>query len=764
MKDVAKLCMVCHQMATIVPEVIRLLQVDFSTLRLPRYNYEEQTEVDQHRVDMASAAMLRHGNDPGRFVAMMGGEYTGENRDVEATLERIEPHVREDDFNHIKRILTEGCPACFDLEETTASKLETLQRGNNKHFLQHPEIVKKTINKEDRYSHLIPLAPWLAYCSPYLRTTPQIMVLKAGKNARMAWNGSGKWFALEIVLNEITPTDEEADITFGEAKPEFYKWLYNMRASFPFSDILLALADIKACFRYPRIHRDLTGAFGFMADGFYCLATSMVFGSTTSASSWEPFRRAIEVMTSVYFNYDGLVEKHEKYLSMIKWDTLCPPETVFVQAKKCPLNPGIFLENGRMKPLTTFIYVDDALLAAPGAIFMRRLLAAVIEAIFVVMGPPETEVRQCHLAMDKWLELCVGHWEIMLGIRVNTRTLMVGITRDYLDQVLDILDTVWPKGRPTFQAQEAQKMIGKLGRLSEGAHWVYHLMSHLYTSIAYALKKNKDFLKEHSKEFADLLDKIDRKHFSQKDHAAKHVNFALKQLARSVHHCKEEYPINNTMVVEIEFFREALREDSGITWESQLGFMIPRTPLGNCLEGGGGYSIKLRFWWHLEFPLEVILRTLLHKKDNKDGLLISINVLEFVTVIVNYAAAYTVITTEDITDDPAPVVLNITDNTSAQNWTLHACKTSMIGRRLGRFFCGLLIGSPLGINSQWISTDENELADTISRVKKQNVKKSSNHPSLDYAFDYSLLQQNHSELKACRFFQPAPELISMIWD
>ena len=61
----------------------------------------------------------------------------------------------------------------------------------------------------------------------------------------------------------------------------------------------LLLLPIKACFRYPRIHRDLTGAFGFVADIFYCLATSMVFGSTTSASSWEPFRCAIEAMTSI---------------------------------------------------------------------------------------------------------------------------------------------------------------------------------------------------------------------------------------------------------------------------------------------------------------------------------------------------------------------------------------------------------------------------------------------------------------------------------
>jgi hypothetical protein len=55
-----------------------------------------------------------------------------------------------------------------------------------------------------------------------------------------------------------------------------------------------------------------------------------------------------------------------------------------------------------------------------------------------------------------------------------------------------------------------------------------------------------------------------------------------------------------------------------------------------CLKGAGEYSLFLGFWWHLPFPEEVKLRTLLHKQDNADGRLISFNVLEFVTVIINY--------------------------------------------------------------------------------------------------------------------------------
>jgi hypothetical protein len=49
--------------------------------------------------------------------------------------------------------------------------------------------------------------------------------------------------------------------------------------------IYLALANITACFQYPRIYVNMMGAFDFMAKELYFLATIMVFGSNTSANS-----------------------------------------------------------------------------------------------------------------------------------------------------------------------------------------------------------------------------------------------------------------------------------------------------------------------------------------------------------------------------------------------------------------------------------------------------------------------------------------------
>jgi hypothetical protein len=145
----------------------------------------------------------------------------------------------------------------------------------------------------------------------------------------------------------------------------------------------------------------------------------------------------------------------------------------------------------------------------------------------------------------------------------------------------------------------------------------------------------------------------------------------------------------------------------------------------SCLEGAGGYSILLGFLWHIPFPKAVKQRTLLHKRDNKDGLLISINVLKFVTVIINYCVMLHMVTTTLATNDPYPVLLNVTNIASALSWLTGACKKSKVGRLLACFFCLLMLNSLLGINSKWISTDDNKIADDISCIKKESANEDS---------------------------------------
>jgi len=138
----------------------------------------------------------------------------------------------------------------------------------------------------------------------------------------------------------------------------------------------------------------------------------------------------------------------------------------------------------------------------------------------------------------------------------------------------------------------------------------------------------------------------------------------------------------------------------------------------SCKQSGGGWSTDMKFWWYLEYPVEIVARATL--VNNKEGKYISINVLEMVCVIVNYTAAIYVGWHDGIDLGHLPAILNWCDNTSACRWINTRCKESLIGRALGCFFCGMIVGTALGLDADYISMHANEVADDISRLKRSS--------------------------------------------
>jgi hypothetical protein len=112
----------------------------------------------------------------------------------------------------------------------------------------YPKIVHKTMNKEDKHSHLLPVKLWVLHFSPYCCHTAQGMLVKPGKNPQVIFDASMKGDLHEVVLNEITTTEFEANITFGLMKLKLLQRIYNWRVSHPRSIIHLALADICTSF------------------------------------------------------------------------------------------------------------------------------------------------------------------------------------------------------------------------------------------------------------------------------------------------------------------------------------------------------------------------------------------------------------------------------------------------------------------------------------------------------------------------------------
>jgi len=417
--------------AALFEYVPKLMKVDFSRLREPWYDYAHQKGIDRHRVWLLAACAVHYNLDFGLVMRYMPDETLAKWRDKDRILAAARPVVSDDDYEHMNRILTFGCPAEFNWEEPAENKETFLRRGNHKTIDENPEVVESSVVKEVKNSHVTPFPRFLVVGSPYARTTPQTVVNAEHetKKPRLCFDGTTVLNWWETSINMITPTTNEAQCTFGLVFMAFLVWIWNLRISYPHTEILLAYVDISSCFRWPRIFPCLVGAFGFIIGAYFFAANAMVFGSVVSASSWEPFRRAISGLAESFFGSEELVDKHREYLDMIRWDDEPDENVRFAPAKECSKNKGIRNEDGTERKTPHFVYVDDNL-KADVRHRMRFTLAAAIEAIFTIMGFPCLILRQCALALDSWGVLLVSHNQVLWGLVSSTSEWSVGISAE----------------------------------------------------------------------------------------------------------------------------------------------------------------------------------------------------------------------------------------------------------------------------------------------------------------------------------------------
>ena len=121
-----------------------------------------------------------------------------------------------------------------------------------------------------------------------------------------------------------------------------------------------------------------------------------------------------------------------------------------------------------------------------------------------------------------------------------------------------------------------------------------------------------------------------------------------------------------------------------------ISYIVERDPdftaLGDaCLDGAGGYSVDLKFFWFFEWPVDIKKRTL--KGDFKVRIniekdkFISINLLEYLTIIISYAGAIQALRDKKISMD-YPLISIDSDNTSAVSWTKKVVLTTTAGKAL----------------------------------------------------------------------------------
>ncbi|KAL3790760.1 hypothetical protein HJC23_010039 [Cyclotella cryptica] len=321
----------------------------------------------------------------------------------------------------------------------------------------------------------------------------------------------------------------------------------------------------------------------------------------------------------------------------------------------------------------------------------------------------------------------------------------------FVANLIKSLSTTWASHRKSFCLCEMETLVGKLNHVAIGTPWLKSIMGQLFVSIASGLRVSEVHLVTSSAAFHEVARALHAAPPPGAD-TTTYVSFFAGNKARRIHHSTRLFHINRTLRAELQLVHDALLLPPTFH-SSPIAHLVSRTPLAvvpgdSSLDAAGGYSSSLGFWWYLEWPPSVRLQKLRHVKNNKTNTLISINVLEYATILINYLAAYHSLTASPITNHPFPVVRIKSDNTTSttsEAWLRKGCKDSMCGCALNRIHSSLILSTYVGMQIARIST-----ADThISSV-----------PDLPDAFNS--ICQDHAALRGCRLFQPNAKLISVI--
>ena len=127
------------------------------------------------------------------------------------------------------------------------------------------------------------------------------------------------------------------------------------------------------------------------------------------------------------------------------------------------------------------MFVDDSLFAQIRRV-MPHSMAASIEALYIILGFPDVEIRQDALSLDKYFESISSFQSIQLGINVNTRRMSLSLTEIKRVSMLEELSH-WHKKRKSFTLLQGVILCGSLEFWANTSSWVRFLYHQLRSSV-----------------------------------------------------------------------------------------------------------------------------------------------------------------------------------------------------------------------------------------------------------------------------------------
>eukprot|EP00957_Ditylum_brightwellii_P033615 2548663-Ditylum_brightwellii.AAC.1 len=102
---------------------------------------------------------------------------------------------------------------------------------------------------------------------------------------------------------------------------------------------------------------------------------------------------------------------------------------------------------------------------------MKQAISASIKALFILMGYPETHRRRNVVCMEKYLAAQCAYEKKQLGVRLNTKVLVMGLMADTkLSMASEIQH--WHKKRRSFNIRQVGSLTGQIQDICAVTPWV----------------------------------------------------------------------------------------------------------------------------------------------------------------------------------------------------------------------------------------------------------------------------------------------------
>jgi len=709
-----------------------------------------------------AAALIHYNLHVGSVIRFCGNNYTNAHlnpHEIVKKLQHIAPkHIQD----YVLRALTVGAPSRISGFSSSKNFWSFKRYGNHKSISTRPDLVAKTLNKEEKNNYTIPFPIWIARFIPHLHVSPEGIIIKEGKKDRIIFDASFHIDYDSQAPNDWTSKYDEPTITYGTALLRHLQQIWNLRISYPDDIIYLWDDDVAGAFRLIKYNPEIAQVFSALLHQHLWVPVGQVFGGNTSAQNFEGLAIAREYLSQHLSSppFQHLIEKHQDILSPIKFTTFSTKPSI-TSASPCSIHKGVFYPNGKRKNTPHNTFVDDNLIAET-APFIKLAQAASIEGLYNVLGLPDTKLRRTVLSDDKYYRESCGPSKIQLGYLINTNTMLVTFTEKRI-QDMRVTLSHWHKKRRQFKVHDLAVLSGHLEFIASMTPWLRFLTIALKHSLLVTLRSNTSFTHHKSSNSTFVAD---AHALSLTLDALKRKNFAISALLRQTWHSHKKYNISKNLRKELKLLNYIFTNPKKFKFESPISHIIPRvfdyTTSGDaCLDGGGGYSDDLKFWWFVPWPNNIRSKTLKHYIKifkTLSGDFISINLLEYATIIISLAASIYTINAKKHLPQPYPTVHVKSDNTAAVAWTRRAVSSTTMGKSLAFILTSLLATNPhIGLSSSHIAGDKNNIADDISRLSPH----SSTHK---FSLSFSLIKQKYPNLNNCARFHPSREILSLLWD